>query len=30
MNTFLTVMMGVQPSSVGGKLPGDDFYYGVQ
>ena len=30
MNTFLTVMMNVQASSIGGKLPGDDFYYGVQ
>jgi len=30
MNTFLSVMLSVQPSSVGGKLPEDDFYYGIQ
>jgi hypothetical protein len=30
MSTFLTVMMGVQPASIGGKLPADDFYYGAQ
>lgn len=30
MSSFLTIMMGVQPNSIGGKLPGDDFYYGVK
>jgi NitT/TauT family transport system substrate-binding protein len=30
MSAFLEIMMGVQPSSIGGKLPADDFYYGVQ
>ena len=30
MTSFLTIMMGVQPSSVGGNVPGDDFYYGVK
>jgi NitT/TauT family transport system substrate-binding protein len=30
MSTFLSVMLGVQPASIGGKLPADDFYYGVQ
>ena len=30
MTTFLNIMMGVQPSSIGGKLPADDFYYGVK
>lgn len=27
MSAFLTIMMGVNPASVGGKLPEDDFYY---
>ena len=27
MSSFLTIMMGVEPTSIGGKLPGDDFYY---
>jgi len=27
MLAFLTIMMGVQPASIGGKLPEDDFYY---
>ena len=30
MSSFLSIMMGVEPASVGGKLPGDDFYYGVK
>ena len=30
MTSFLTIMMGVQPSSIGGNLPGDDFYYGLK
>jgi NitT/TauT family transport system substrate-binding protein len=30
MNEFLSIMMSVQPASVGGKLPGDDFYYGAK
>ena len=30
MSTFLGIMMGVQASSVGGKLPEDDFYYIVK
>lgn len=30
MTSFLTIMMGVQPNSIGGKLPGDDFYYVVK
>jgi NitT/TauT family transport system substrate-binding protein len=30
MTSFLTIMLGVQPNSIGGKLPGDDFYYGVK
>lgn len=27
MTNFLSIMLGVQPNSIGGKLPGDDFYY---
>lgn len=27
MNAFLEIMFGVAPESVGGKLPGDGFYY---
>ena len=27
METYLTVLLGIAPASVGGKLPTDDFYY---
>ena len=27
MSEFLNVMMGVQPASIGGAIPSDDFYY---
>lgn len=30
MSAFLTIMMGVEPTSIGGKLPGDDFYYSAK
>ena len=27
MQTYLTILLGVAPASIGGKLPADDFYY---
>lgn len=27
---FLTVLYGFEPKSVGGEMPGDDFYYGLE
>lgn len=27
MNAFLTVLFELEPASIGGKLPGEDFYY---
>ncbi len=30
MSNFLSIMLQVQATSIGGKLPGDDFYYGIK
>ena len=30
LSGFLTLLMGINPQSVGGQLPGEDFYYGAK
>ena len=30
IEAYLKVLYEQNPASVGGKLPGDDFYYGVK